>query len=122
MFLRRTPIVLVVSFKIIWSGVVKRTSKVQLAQQLHCVLRNPLCDGLIVYPEKYLFFRHLGIQNFIMTTRQKYSNLEERFPYFRYDEMLKKFAVLRYRTIMHLKKYRYLDFTDNAKQYLKHSS
>ena len=48
MFLRRTPIVLVVSFKIIWRGVVKRICNAQLAQQLDCVLRNPRCDGLIV--------------------------------------------------------------------------
>ena len=47
-FLRRTPTVLVVSFKIIWRGVAKGICNAQLTQQLDCVLRNPRCDGLIV--------------------------------------------------------------------------
>ena len=89
MFLRRTPTVPRVSFKIIWRGVAKRICNVQLTQQLECVLRNPRCDGLILSLKVFLIFRHLGIQNFVMTTRQKYSNLEEGFPYFFYDEMLK---------------------------------
>ena len=55
MFLRKTPIVLVVSFKIICRGLAKRICNAQLAQQLDFVLRNSRCDGLIVFLKVFNF-------------------------------------------------------------------
>ena len=55
MFPRKTPIVLVVSFKIICRGLAKRICNAQLAQQLDFVLRNSRCDGLIVFLKVFNF-------------------------------------------------------------------
>ena len=62
MFLRKTPIVLVVSFKIICRGLAKRICNAQLAQQLDFVLRNSRCDGLIVFLKVFNFLSSRNIK------------------------------------------------------------